>query len=88
MSEKKVTVTVAYTGQDEYVESFAPEVPIGTIKHKAMHEFKIEESAADKYVLQLNGTNLDDKTKIGDLGKHDVNLDLMLKEPQQKGYAG
>lgn len=85
---KKVHVTVCYTGHDEYVESFAPEVPVGTVKHKAMHEFSIEPSAADKYVLQFDGVNLDDKTKLSELGKREVKFVLLLKKPQEKGYGG
>ena len=85
--EKKVKVSVAYTGHDVYQDDFSSEVPVGTIKRKAMHKFCIEESAADKYVLQFNGTNLDDKTKIGELDKREVKLTLLLKKPQEKGYA-
>lgn len=46
--EKKVTVTVEYTGRDPYVEQFTPEVPVGTIERKALHAFGLEPSAADK----------------------------------------
>lgn len=88
MNEKKIKATVAYTGHDEYQGDFSPEVPVGTVKRKAMHEFHIEESAADQYVLQFAGTNLDDHTKIGDLRRQEVELVLLLKNPQEKGYAG
>jgi hypothetical protein len=88
MNDKKIEATVSYTGHDDYQGEFSPEVPVGTVKRKAMKEFDIEESAADKYALQFNGTNLDDHTKIGDLGKPEVKLVLVLKQPQQKGYAG
>lgn len=84
---KKVQITVSYTGQDDYVESFAPEVPVGTVKRKAMHEFGLEASAADKYALQFGGVNLDDHSKLSDLGKHEVKLVLVLKQPQEKGYG-
>jgi hypothetical protein len=87
MNDKKIQVAVAYTGQDDYFGEFTPEVPIGTVKRKAMHEFGIEESAADNYVLQLAGVNLDDHTKVGDLGKNPLKLTLLLKRPQEKGYA-
>jgi len=84
---KKVQVIVSYTGHDNYSESFPPEVPIGTIKRKAMHEFGIEQSAADKYALQFDGANIDDKTKLSDLGVREVKLVLVLKQPQEKGYG-
>ncbi|MFN7138212.1 MAG: hypothetical protein ACK4UN_02615 [Limisphaerales bacterium] len=87
MDNKKIVVSVAYTGKDEYAENFASEVPVGTVKRKAMHQFEIEASAAERYVLQLNGVNIDDKTKIGDLGGADIKLTLLLKKPQEKGYA-
>lgn len=86
--EKRITVIVAYTGHDEFKDEFAPETPVGTVKRKAMHQFGIEASAADNYALQFNGVNLEDKTKIGELGKEEVKLVLHLKKPQPKGYAG
>lgn len=88
MNEKKIAVTVAYTGHDSYQGEFAPEVPVGTIKRKAMHQFDIEESAADQYALQFAGANLDEQTKIGDLHRHQVDLVLVLKKPQEKGHGG
>lgn len=88
MNDKKITVVVSYTGHDDYQDQFSPETPVGTIKRKAMHQFGIEESAADKYVIQFNGVNIDDSTKIGTLGGPVVKLILLLKQPQEKGYAG
>lgn len=87
MNDKKIKVVVTYTGHYDYVGEFSPEVPVGTIKRKAMHQFEIEESAADNYALQFGGANLDEKTKIGDLGRQEVKLVLLLKKPQEKGYA-
>jgi len=88
MNEKKISVEVAYTGQDPYKDTFAPEVPLGTVKRKAMHQFGLEESSADKYILQFDGANLDDKATVGSLGKPEVRLTLTLKKPQEKGYVG
>jgi hypothetical protein len=88
MNDKKIKVEVAYTGQDPYQDSFAPEVPLDTVKRKAMHQFGIEASAADQYALQLASANLDDKATVGSLGKSDVTLTLVLKKPQEKGYVG
>jgi hypothetical protein len=87
-SERKVEVEVAYTGHDEYKGAFEPEATIGTIKDKALHHFHIEESAADKYVLEHNGVHLDDKLEIGSFKRHEVKLVLLLKKPQEKGYVG
>lgn len=86
--EKRVEVEVAYTGHHEYKEVCPPETSIGTIERKALRHFHIEESAADKYVLQHDGVNLDDNTEIGSFGKHEVKLVLVLKKPQEKGYVG
>ena len=86
-NEKKIKVEVAYTGHDEYADEFPSGMPVGTIKRKAMHAFGIEESAADQYILQFDGVNLDDKQKIGDLGNQDVKLVLLLKKPQEKGHV-
>jgi hypothetical protein len=85
--EKKVVGTVLYTGQDSYVGEFAPEVPLGTVKRKAMKQFGIEESAADLYALQYEGANQDDKVKIGDLGAKEVTFTLVRVKPQEKGHA-
>lgn len=88
MNDKKITVQVAYTGHDPYQDSFAPEVPLDTVKRKAMHQFGIEPSAADEYALQLAGVDLNDTMTVGSLGKSDVKLTLVLKKPQPKGYGG
>ncbi len=88
MNDKKIKVTVTYTGHDDYQSDVSQGVPVGTVKQKALHEFGIEESAADKYVLQFASANLDDHTKIGDLGQHEVTLMLLLKKPQEKGSGG
>ena len=85
--DKKLKVTVAYTGHDEYSDSFPPEVPVGTIKRKALHTFQIEESAADQYAIQFGGTNIEDKTKIGELGTGEIKLVLVLKKSQEKGHG-
>ena len=84
---KKVKVRVLYTGQEAYVDEFAPEVPIGTVKRKAMKQFGLEESAADQYALQYEGANLDDKRKVGDIADNEVTLTLVRVKPQEKGYG-
>jgi len=85
--EKKIEVTVVYTGQSPYVDEFAPEGPIGTVKRRAMKQFEIEESAADDYALQFDGVNLGDKQKVGDIATNKVTLTLVRVKPQEKGYG-
>jgi len=87
MNDKKLTVIVSYTGQDDYQDDFSPETPVGTVKSKAMHQFGIEPSAADKYVIKFNGVNIPETTKIGTLGGPVIKLVLLLKKPQEKGYV-
>jgi len=83
----KIKVKVSYTGHDEYEGEFSPETTIGAIKLKAMEKFEIERAAADQYLLQHAGVNLDEKTKIGDFGNPEVKLVLLRKKPQEKGHA-
>ena len=85
---RKIFVKVAYTGHDDYEAELPREDTIGTVKLKAMNEFEIEPSAADKYVLQHDGVNIEDKVKIGTLGRREVKLVLLLKKPQEKGHGG
>ena len=84
---KEIKVSVSYTGHDPYEHKFTPETTLGTVKAKAMELFKIEPGAADKYVLQFDGASYDDATKIGKFGKCELPLVLLLKKPQEKGYA-
>jgi len=84
---KKVKISVSYTGQEAYVDEVAPEVPIGTVKRKAMKQFGLEESATDQYALQYEGANLDDKRKVDDIAGNEVTLTLVRVKPQEKGYG-
>jgi hypothetical protein len=85
MVKHDVKVKVAYTGHDDYHKEFPPHETIGEIKRKALKHFGIEESSADKYVLQFDGANLPDHVKIGELDRSEVVLVLLLKKPQEKG---
>jgi hypothetical protein len=87
MNANKIIVSVGYTGHDPYHGEFAPETPAGTVKRKAMHQFGLEESAGDQYVLAFQGTHLDDHTKLGDLRRSPLDLVLLLKKPQEKGHG-
>lgn len=84
---KKVKVSVLYTGQEAYVDEFAPEVPIGMVKRKAMKQFGLEESAAAEYALQYAGADLDDKKKVGDIAGNEVTLTLVRVKPQERGHG-
>jgi hypothetical protein len=85
---RKIFVKVAYTGHDEYEAELPREDTIGMVKLKAMKAFEIELSAADKYVIQHDGVNLEDKVKLGTLGRREAKLVLLLKKPQEKGHGG
>jgi hypothetical protein len=85
--EKLVKVRVDYTGHDHFSGEFSPETLAGAVKVTAMPTFGLEPSAADKYVLQHDGVNVDDSTPIGAFDKHNVKFDLVLKKPQEKGYV-
>lgn len=84
---RKIQVTVSYTGQEPFVDSFAPGVPLGTVKRKAMKQFGLEEAAADAYALQYEGADQDDKRKVGEIGGSEVALTLVRIKPQEKGYG-
>jgi hypothetical protein len=84
-TEKRVKVIVFYTGKPPYEDEFAPEVPVGTVKRKAMKQFGLEESSADEYALQFDGADLDDKKKVGDIAGSAVSLTLVRVNPQQRG---
>jgi hypothetical protein len=85
MSEKKITVTVQYVGKNDFHESFEEQTTIGHVKRKAMHAFDLEESSANKYALQLNGTDLVDGATLSTLHKASVTLQLVLIGEVAKG---
>jgi multiple sugar transport system substrate-binding protein len=52
---------------------------------EAMKKFELEPSAAENYVLQFQGTDLDDKRHIEVLGQKTLMLVLALKKEPVKG---
>jgi hypothetical protein len=83
--KQKVSVTVQYVGKNDYVD---PDVPgsqdLQAIKVHAMKVFELNPGDASRYVLQFNGADVSDKTKIGQLGTVVV-LKLVLAEEVAKG---
>ena len=86
MNDKKaISVTIEYTGHAPYHDDVHGNPVIKAIKLAAMKAFGLEPSAADKYVLQYEGTDLDDTKHIQSLGKSDIKLALTLKHEPTKG---
>lgn len=83
--KQKVSVTVQYVGKNDYVD---PDVPgsqeLQAIKVHAMKVFELNTGDASRYVLQFNGADVSDKTKVGQLGTVVV-LKLVLAEEVAKG---
>lgn len=85
MKESKVSVTVQYVGQDDFVEEVAAQAAVHAIKVRAMKKFELDPGAAEEYVLQYGTADLKDHSHIGDLGVEAVTLRLVLKEDVTKG---
>jgi hypothetical protein len=83
--DNSINVTVNYTGNEPFREQVRGNPPFHQIKMAAMRAFGLEPAAAGKYVLQYDGTDLDDKRHIDSLGKENVTLVLTLKEEPVKG---
>lgn len=83
--EKKIQVTVTYTGKNDFQESVAPSTRFGAVKLDAMNGFGLDPAKADEYVLQYGDTDLDDGRPVASLGREDVKLRLMLKSEPTKG---
>jgi len=84
--KEKVSVTVTYVGRDDFVAEVAASEPLQAIKGKAMKKFELNPGDEDRYVLQFNGVDMQDATKVGTLGAVVV-LKLMLKEEPAKGCS-
>lgn len=83
--DKKLNVIVSYTGHDDYSGDFSPNSSVASILAKAMEEFELEASAADKYGLQQNGVDVPTNKKVEDLGPEPIRLSLVLLQDQAKG---
>jgi hypothetical protein len=81
---EKVNVTVKYVGNQDFTDAVPASAPAQTVKIHALKQFELEPSSADKYVLQFNGVDVDDKAKVGTFGSAPV-FTLVLKEDVVKG---
>lgn len=82
----EIHVIVSYIGHEAWKHPFRPTDNIHSVKVAAMTKgFEIEEAAADKYALQLNGADLPETTTLDKLGKNPLAVDLVLKQEPNKG---
>lgn len=83
---QEIHVVVSYLGHDPWKHPFRPTDTVHTVKVEAMTKgFGLEETAADKYVLQANGTDVPETTALDQFGKNPVEFQLVLKEEPNKG---
>lgn len=85
MKPSTVLVTVKYVGKNDYTDEVRGDPVFSAIMLKAMHSFDLEASAADKYVLQYEGRDLDGKAHVSSLEQNTIVLTLTLKEEPVKG---
>lgn len=83
--KNEITIKVTYVGHDDFTDNFPGAVILHSIKIRAMKSFELDEDSADKYVLQLNGIDMDDKSHLKSLGTDEIAFTLMLKEEVTKG---
>jgi len=84
--DREIHVVVTYIGHEPWKHPFRPTDTVHAVKVDAMTKgFDLEGSAADNYVLQLNGADLPETTEIVSLGKNPLSVDLVLKKEPQKG---
>lgn len=82
----EIEVVVSYIGHPEWKHPFHATATVHTVKVDAMTKgFGLEASAADNYVLQLNGADLPESTEIGQLKKNPLHVDLLLTKEPHKG---
>ena len=82
---KKINVVVEYVGQNNFSEEIPPETSIQAVKVRAMHFFQLDPGSAGKYVLQYNGSDIEESRHVGDFGTSTVVLTLTLKNEVNKG---
>ena len=83
--EHPIHLTVEYTGKKPFQEEVSGNPTFGEIKLQAIKHFELDPSSASKYVLQDDGTDLDDKRHLDSLGKDKIVLQLTLKHEPVKG---
>lgn len=83
--KQKVSVTVQYVGNNDFVDPDAPgSEELQAIKVRAMKAFGLNPGDADRYVLQFNGADVSEKTKVEKFGTVVV-LKLTLADEVPKG---
>jgi len=81
-----VTVEVEYVGHHPWHHNFDADTTVNSVKVKAMTEgFGLEASAADKYALQYNGTDMPGDKAIGTYQEHHMKTELILIKEPNKG---
>ncbi len=80
----KVSVTVKYAGKNDFTDTVPASEELQAIKVRAMKSFELNAGDASRYVLQLNGTDLNEHAKVGTLGTTVV-LTLTLIDEVAKG---
>jgi hypothetical protein len=80
----KVSVTVQYAGKQDFAESVPASEELQAIKVRAMKAFELNAGDASRYVLQFNGADVKEHTKVGALG-NTVALTLALADEVAKG---
>lgn len=83
----EIEVVVSYIGHQPWKHPFPTAATVHTVKVEAMTKgFGLEASAADNYVLQLNGADLPEGTEIGQLNKRPLHVELVLAKEPHKGH--
>lgn len=83
-SNEKVAVSVTYVGKEDFVAQVPATEALQAIKVQAMKHFELNPGDESRYVLQFNGVDVNDSTKVGTIGAS-VTLKLMLAEEPAKG---
>jgi hypothetical protein len=82
---QKFHITVLYVGKEPFVEVIHADPTFGGVKSEAMSVFDLELAAASNYVLQYEGTDLDDTNHVSTLGHAKLTLTLTLAKEPVKG---
>lgn len=85
MPHDDISITVKYTGKENFNERTNGDPPFHQIKLEAMKHFGIEAAAAANYVLQYDGVDLPDDQHVRALNQSTLVLILTLKHEPPKG---
>jgi hypothetical protein len=83
--KNEIAVKVLYVGNDDFISVFPGNIVLHSVKLKAMKSFELDEGSMDKYVLQHNGVDADDKTHLEAWGAGEIVFTLILKDEVTKG---